>query len=224
MWIYFGVDVCHCDDVRLFQGVWELCLAAPPGVDERAAVCSHTIPALLLKCILIVCNTVSEGSQAFTGEARFHAASFQYPQKPTLSLPPPPSFFPSSGALQKCTFQKGNIYLLCEKNLNTAHFFILFYLCMCVCTSFFIILCENQLESIWVLRHGSEDIFAGRHNFRPLKRAFLRIKTWLVLRSDAHLRCLMLEMCVFGSARETLQEISETCNILGSLLPWRRFW
>lgn len=147
MWIYFGVDVCHCDDLRLFQGVWELCLAAPPGVDERAAVCSHTIPALLLKCILIVCNTVSEGSQAFTGEARFHAASFQYPQKPTLS--PPPSFFPSSGALQKCTFQKGNIYLLCEKNLNTAHF-LFYFICVCVrvlhSSSFFVIINWNRFE------------------------------------------------------------------------------
>lgn len=43
---------------------------------------------------------------------------------------------------------------------------------MCACTSFFIILCDNQSESIWVLRHGSEDIFAGRHNFRPPKKAF----------------------------------------------------
>lgn len=169
MWIYFGVDVCHCDDVRLFQGVWELCLAAPPGVDERAAVCSHTIPALLLKCILIVCNTVSEGSQAFTGEARFHAASFQYPQKPTL---PPPFFFSKQRCSAKVHISKRQ-YLpaLWEKSENST-FFILFYLCMCACTSFFIILC--------VLRHGSEDIFAGRHNFRPLKRAFLRIKTWLV--------------------------------------------
>lgn len=93
MRIYFGVDACQCDDSASIPEVWEFCLAAPPGVAERAAVLFPHHPAPLLKCILIVCNTVSGGSQAFTGEVRFHAASFQYPQTPIPSLPPPCLFF-----------------------------------------------------------------------------------------------------------------------------------